>query len=68
MNGTKKPWESKTVWASIVVMILGVMSAMSGTDWSVFEGELTELIMNIMVTISGVIAFWGRLKARKEIK
>lgn len=68
MNGTKKPWESKTVWASIVVMILGIMTALGKTDWTGFEGEITDLIMNIVVTLSGAVSLWGRITADKEIK
>lgn len=68
MNGTKKPWESKTVWASIVVMILGIMTALGKTDWTGFESEITDLIMNIVITISGAVTLWGRITADKEIK
>lgn len=65
---TAKPWYlSKTIWASIV----GVASTLAGMTGlpvgNVDNAALTDLILQAVTAISGLVAIFGRLSADERI-
>ncbi len=67
MNDSKAWYLSKTMWAGIVAMFIGI-AKMSGVEFGDgSEEQMTDSILAIATGIAGVVAIWGRLTAKKEI-
>jgi len=71
MNEQKELWyQSKAVWGSLVVMVLGVMQSLNvgGVENVAAEKDtLIETLSQFGIIIAGVIAMWGRLTAKKKV-
>lgn len=71
MNEEKELWyQSKTVWGSLIVMILGIMQTfnIAGIDKIAAEKEsMIDTLSQIGVIVAGLIAMWGRLTAKKKV-
>jgi len=72
----KEVWyQSKTVWASLIAMLIGVMQSLNigsagpvTIDSMAAESEtIVEGLTQIGVFIAGAIALWGRLTATKKV-
>jgi hypothetical protein len=69
MNETKKPWLSKGIIGSAVTIVLGI-GAMTGLfvpEASQHAEQATNLLYGIVVSITGLLSLWGRIKAQKKI-
>ena len=66
MNEQKEWYKSKAVWAGIVTAVLGILGAI-GIDLASEQDTITDLLVQIGVAVSGVIALVGRLTANKKI-
>lgn len=68
MNQTEKWYESRGVWGALVAGAAGV-AGLFGYAVSAEEQEnIAALVIGLVTTISGVLAFIGRLKASKRIE
>lgn len=75
MNGSKAFYESKTVWASIVTMVLSVVLALRLThigpvdteQLAQQQGNLVDLLTQLGVLVSGFVALYGRLTAQSTL-
>lgn len=67
MTNTKTWWQSKTVWASLVAIIAGVVS-LAGID---LDAKMQDGIVNLILAAAdlaaGIIALIGRLQADTRI-
>ena len=63
--GSKPPWLSRGVVGSVVV-IVATVAGFKG--WSVDADKTTDLIMQAMALIGGIVALWGRLQAEQPIR
>jgi hypothetical protein len=67
----KKWYQSKTVWASLIVIIVAVLSMLGKKDEAAVVSEQSEgiadWIIQIVTAIAGAIAFYGRITAKKTI-
>ena len=63
----KKWWQSKTMWAGIVALILGILSTAGAVDLSGEADIIVEKIMDIVTGIAGFIAIYGRVTAKSKI-
>ena len=69
----EKPWYlSKTIWASIVTILLSCSSFFHISADSIDQGSLTDTIIEFVTALSGIVALFGRVSAttlitRKEI-
>jgi len=67
---TKSWWASKTIWASIaqvgvgVAVALGIFDADKGTE---IVSQVPDLIIGGLTSVLGVITFWGRYVAKKTV-
>lgn len=67
MNETKKWYESKGIWGAIVAIVATLATAY-GYNIKGQETNIVELIMQIVAALGGLIAVYGRAKAKSEIK
>jgi hypothetical protein len=69
----EKPWYlSKTIWASIVTILLSCSSFVEVPATGVDQGPLSDIITQFITALSGIVALFGRVSAttlitRKEI-
>jgi len=69
MNQTKQWYLSKTIWAALVTVVIGTLMMFGvGTDLESEQETITELIMQVVGIVSGIIAVYGRLVAKTEVK
>jgi hypothetical protein len=68
---TKKWYESKTVWASVLILAVSVLRLLGKPD---VAGEIeagsagiAEWIVNAVTIALAGVALWGRLTAKKTI-
>ncbi|ATU93823.1 hypothetical protein B5P45_22920 [Phyllobacterium zundukense] len=69
----EKSWFlSKTIWASIVTILLSCSSFFNISLDHVDEAALTDTILQFLTALSGIVALFGRISAttlisRKEL-
>lgn len=63
-----KPWYlSRTIWASIVSVALGVGGWLGLASEQFDQGLLTDSLIELVGALAGVIAIIGRLRATARI-
>lgn len=63
-----KPWYlSRTVWASLVTILLAIANYAGLAAAGLQPDVLTDAALNLATTISGVMALLGRLQATSRI-
>ena len=67
MNETKKWYQSKTVWGSVVTIAAAVAGVFGyGIDADT-QGRIVENISSVIAAVGGLFALFGRLVADKKI-
>jgi hypothetical protein len=66
MTDTKAWWASKTVWATLI-MLVGVSLRSIGIDIGPFEGEITDTALTVVTVLAGALGLWGRITATSLI-
>jgi len=65
----QKPWYlSKTVIASIITVVIGVVGAFGYDELASEKESLTEVVLSLATAIAGAVAIYGRLTATKQIR
>ncbi len=72
MTNEKSWFLSKTIWASIVTILLSCSSFFNISLDHVDEAALTDTIIQFLTALSGIVALFGRISAttlisRKEL-
>ncbi len=72
MTNAKFWFQSKTIWASIVTILLSCSSFFDIRLDQADQGALTDTIMQFLTALSGIVALFGRISAttlisRKEL-
>jgi len=67
MNGTKNWWQSKTMWAGIVTLVIGVLGSTGLSDMEGQQDVIVEKIMEILTAIGSLIVLYGRATAQSAI-
>ena len=75
MDSTKPWYLSKTVWASLLVAIVGLLNVLGIThvgpiqvaNMAKEQDAITDTAVNVVITVFGLIALWGRLTARTKL-
>jgi hypothetical protein len=67
MTDTKAWYLSRTVWASLVTILLAVTNYSGLAVAGLQPDVLTDAALNLATTITGVIALLGRLQATSRI-
>lgn len=63
-----KPWYlSRTVWASLVTIILAIANYGGLAAAGIEPDMLTDAALNLATTVSGMVALLGRLQATSRI-
>jgi len=64
----EKPWYlSKTIWASIVTVLLSCSGFFNISLEHLDQAELVDTIVQFMTALSGIAAFFGRISATSLI-
>lgn len=68
MFDAAKPWYlSRTIWASLVTVLVG-LGGLVGLPLSEEDGVvLTELLVQGVTAVAGLVALFGRLRATRRI-
>ncbi len=68
MNDTKPWYLSRTVWASIVTIVIACCG-LSGAPFDSFdEASFIDALLQLATAIAGVVALFGRLLAQSRIE
>jgi len=67
MDGTKNWWQSKTMWAGIVTLVIGVLGSTGLSDMEGQQDVIVEKIMEILTAIGSLIVLYGRATAQSAI-
>jgi hypothetical protein len=66
-----KPWyTSRTIWASIIQVGVGVgvsLGVIGDSAGAHILAEGPDLVVGLAVGVAGVLGIWGRIKATKTI-
>mgnify|MGYP001193142116 CR=1 FL=1 len=63
-----KPWyTSRTIWASLVTVLLAGGNIAGLRLDGVDEGALTDTLLQVVTAVSGTVAIAGRFAARSRI-
>jgi len=68
MTETKKWWQSKTIWGSIVTLVAVVASLAGYQIDTETQNQLVTNITNIVAAVGSLIAVYGRVTASAKIK
>ena len=67
----KKWYQSKTIWASLLVVVVALLSMLGRTKEAAVVTEQSEglatWVVQLVTLIAGAIAFYGRITAKKII-
>lgn len=63
----KSWWQSRTIWASVVVVLVSVLG-LFGIGVSAEQEAITDTIYAIVTALAGAVAVWGRLRATTRLK
>lgn len=66
---TTKPWYlSKTIWASLVTVMISVGSLLGLPEGMVDKEGLADAIMQVITAVTGLVAIFGGLTAAEKIQ
>lgn len=71
MNSEKSWYASRTIWANLLTMALGITVTLGFLDQSAADSILAEgpdLIVGLVTSVLGVVGIWGRVSATKQVK
>jgi len=68
MNDTIKWYESKGVIGSLVVVGAGLAGMVGYTISPEDQTTLVELVISVITTVFGALAWFGRVKATKRVE
>jgi len=66
MTDTKAWWASKTVWATLI-MLLSVALRGTGIDLGPFADQISSMILEVITVAAAVVGLWGRITASKKL-
>lgn len=65
MSGSKKWYQSKTIWSGVVAVITATINAILQQFG---PNPTLQLILNIITGVAGAFGVYGRVVAKEEIK
>jgi len=67
MTGVKGLFQSRTVWAGLIIIVANVLHMFGFTVGAEDQELITSSVLSIVDIIFGGIAVWGRIAASKRI-
>ncbi len=71
MDQTKAWWESKAVWANVVVILVGAAQAtglIDATTGSQLTADLPGILVGLATSVAGIAGIYGRVVATRQIR
>lgn len=66
-NETKAWWQSRTIMASLVTILISMLGAFKIYLPEDIQGQLTDALLALVTALSGAATIYGRVKAQKNI-
>ena len=69
-NQKKHPLKSKTIWASILLLVTGILSAtglLNDSQVDIIKNVGPEVLTGIATSVLGLVAAWGRVTAKASL-
>lgn len=66
-NETKAWWQSRTIMASLVTILISMLGAFKIYLPEDVQGQLTDALLALVTAVSGAATIYGRIKAEKNI-
>jgi len=66
MTDTKARWASKTVWATLI-MLLSVAIRGNGSNLGPLDDQISSMILEVITVAAAVVGLWGRITASKKL-
>lgn len=67
----KKWYQSKTVWASLIVVVVSLLSMLGRKEEAIVVSEqaegIADWIIQLVTAVAGAIAFYGRITAKTKV-
>ncbi len=67
----KKWYASKTIWASLLVVVVALLSMLGRTEEAAVVSEqaegIADWVVKLVIAIGGAIAFYGRITAKTKV-
>lgn len=67
MNGLKNPLASTTIWGGIAAMIVGLLNLLGYALSPADVGDIAQLLTGLAANVAGIVAIYGRIKAKDQI-
>lgn len=67
MESTKEWYKSKTIWASLVVLVTGLLATFGVGDFGSEQDAIVDTIMQIVTAVCGIVALVGRITAKSKL-
>lgn len=67
MENVKPWWQSKTMVAGIVTLVIGILGSTGLADLEGQQGVIVEKIMEILTALGSLVVLYGRMTANKGI-
>ena len=70
MEQKKHPLKSKTIWASILLLVTGLLSAtgvLNDSQVALIKDIGPEVLTGVVTSVLGLVAAWGRVTAKTSL-
>ncbi|TMV01518.1 hypothetical protein [Brucella haematophila] len=67
MTDDKAWYLSRTVWAGLASIILGLAGAFGVADSAIDQVALTDVLLQLAAAIAGIVTIFGRIRATSRI-
>jgi uncharacterized membrane protein HdeD (DUF308 family) len=70
MSDTSAWWQSKTIWASLVGVLAGLLAVLTHNKVQILpadQEQIVTLIMSLVGIVTGILAIYGRVTANTQI-
>lgn len=62
---TERPWQSRTMWKSLIATVIGIATVF-GIDFGITPEQQVELLGAVMIVV-GALSAWLRTHSTKKI-
>lgn len=70
MKQKKHPLKSKTIWSSILLLVVGILSAsgvVTGSQAEIIQSIGPEVLVGVTTSILSLVAAYGRITAKTTL-
>lgn len=68
MQNSKPWWQSKAVWGGLIALLAGIAGAFGYAVSPDEQAKIAEAVVAVAGGVGGLVAVYGRVKARSQIE